>query len=196
MTTSPFGCRSILCGVDFSRHSADALRYAADLARLRRARLSVVFVVDPLLSAAAAAAYDRRVMSSTAKQDLERFVRKTLGPDASPGIQLVVAMGKPAQTILATAARIGADLVVVGTHGLTGFRRLFFGSTTEAILRRSTLPVLAVPRPPRRPPDVRSKRRAAPATAKASTGPDTVTRRAPTSPGASRRRTRRAQASS
>jgi len=47
--------RSILCAVDFSRHSAMALRYAAALARNRQAWLTAVFAVDPLLSAAAAA---------------------------------------------------------------------------------------------------------------------------------------------
>jgi hypothetical protein len=134
-------------------------------------------------------------MSSTAKQDLERFVRKTLGAD-TPAVQLIVAIGKPAQTVLATAARTGADLVVVGTHGLTGVRRLFFGSTAEAILRRTTLPVLAVPRPRSRPPQVRSKQPSARVAATVPTRPDPITRLAPASPGASRPRTRRAQASS
>ncbi len=142
----PFAFRSILCAIDFSKASAAALRYAAALARGRGARLSVVFAVDPLLSAAAAAAYDSRRLAHTAKQDLKRFVRATLGPQAAGTVDVLVGIGKPSQTVLAIAEKIRADLVVAGTHGLTGIRKLFFGSTAEGLLRRSTLPVLVVPR--------------------------------------------------
>ena len=144
--SSPFAFRSILCAIDFSKTSAAALRYAAALARDRGARLSVVFAVDPLLSAAAAAAYDSRRLAHTAKQDLKRFVRATLGPQAAGTVDVLVGIGKPSQTVLAIAEKIRADLVVAGTHGLTGIRKLFFGSTAEGLLRRSTLPVLVVPR--------------------------------------------------
>jgi len=144
--TSPFAFRSILCAIDFSGSSAVALRYAAAFARARKARLSVVFAVDPLLSAAAA--YDNRSTSRAAKKELDQFVRGTLGPSAGGAVRAFVGIGKPAPTVLAIADSIGADLVVAGTHGLTGIRKLLVGSTTEAILRRSTLPVLVVPPSP------------------------------------------------
>ena len=60
----------------------------------------------------------------------------------------VVTLGAPAQAILKAASALGSDLVVVGTHGLGGARKLFFGSTTEQLLRRTSIPVLAVPSPP------------------------------------------------
>jgi len=142
----PAGFRSILCGIDFSRHSAAALRHAAALARVRSARLTAVFAVDPLLSAAAAAAYDTRGLAGTARLELQRFVRATLGPRGAAAVRCMVAIGKPARVVLSTAQRLPADLIVVGTHGLGGIRKVFFGSTTETILRRSSAPVLAVPR--------------------------------------------------
>jgi nucleotide-binding universal stress UspA family protein len=151
--TPPAGFRSILCGIDFSRESAMALRHAAALVRARRARLTAVFAVDPLLSAAAAAAYDTRGLAGTARLELQRFVRTTLGPRRAAAVGCMVVIGKPARAVLATAQRLGADLIVAGTHGLSGTRKVFFGSTTEAILRRSSVPVLAVPhtcRTPRR----------------------------------------------
>jgi nucleotide-binding universal stress UspA family protein len=135
---------SIVCGVDFSRHSAGALRYAGALARATNAPLTAVYVVDPVLSAAAAEAYDSRAMARNARTDLRRFVRRALGPRRPVPVRVIVAVGKPAHALLNVAQRIGADLVVVGTHGLTGLKKAFFGSTTEAILRRSTSPVLAV----------------------------------------------------
>jgi nucleotide-binding universal stress UspA family protein len=138
--------KSIVCGVDFSRHSASALRYAAAVARVTRASLTITYAVDPLLSAAAAAAYNAPAIVSTARPELRRFVQATLRPQPLPPLRIVVAIGTPAHVLLSTAERIGADLVVVGTHGLTGLKKAFFGSTTEAILRRSMLPVLVVPR--------------------------------------------------
>jgi nucleotide-binding universal stress UspA family protein len=147
--TSAF--RSIVCGIDFSRHSAMALRYAAALARGSRAHLVAIFAVDPFLSAAAAAAYDTRALASTALLELRRFVRATLGPGATGTLSCEVVVGKPARAIPAAAERLGADVVVVGTHGLSGVKKMFFGSTSDAILRRSRVPVLAIPRKCRAP---------------------------------------------
>ena len=143
--------KSIVCGVDFSRHSASALRYAAALARVTRASLTVAYAVDPVLSTAAAMAYNAEAIASTARPELRRFVHATLRSRPLPPLRMVVAIGTPAHVLLNTAERNGADMVVVGTHGLTGLKKAFFGSATEAILRRSRLPVLVVPgarRPP------------------------------------------------
>ena len=137
--------KSIVCGVDFSRHSASALRYAAALARVKGGSLTVVYAVDPVLSTAAAAAYDSREIADNARPELDRYVRATLRRQRVPSPRLIVAVGKTVHALLSTAERCGADLVVVGTHGLTGLKKVLFGSTTEAILRRSRLPVLAVP---------------------------------------------------
>ena len=145
------GFRSIVCGIDFSRQSAMALRYAAALARGTHAHLVAVFAVDPFLSAAAAAAYDTRALTSTALLELRRFVRGTLGQGATGTLSCEVVIGKPARAIVAAADRHGADVLVVGTHGLSGVKKVFFGSTSDDILRRSGVPVLAIPRKCRAP---------------------------------------------
>src|SRR4051812_18922588 len=87
----------ILCGIDFSRQSAAALRHAAALARARGARLVAAYVMDPLLPAAAAAAYDRRGLTATALPELQRFVRTTLGRSQADAIRCTVVLGKPAR---------------------------------------------------------------------------------------------------
>ena len=56
-----------------------------------------------------------------------------------------VTVGDPSEAILQTARRLQAGLIVMGTHGLGGFRKLLLGSTTEQVLRRTEWPVLAVP---------------------------------------------------
>jgi nucleotide-binding universal stress UspA family protein len=147
----PAGFRSIVCAVDFSRHSAMALRYAAVLARISHAHLVAVFAVDPFLSAAAAAAYDPRALTSTALLELRRFVRKTLGPRATGTLSCEVVVGRAPRAIVAAAERLDADVLVLGTHGLSGVKKAFFGSTTDAVLRHTPIAVLAIPRKCRAP---------------------------------------------
>ncbi len=132
--------RSILCPVDFSGDSRAALRYAHAVAGRTGGRLTVLHVNDPWLENAAAAVYGgRAAFAERAGTELERFVTRALG--SSHGVACTVALGDPAKTILAARA----DLVVVGTHGLGGVRKLFFGSTTARVLARTRVPVLAVP---------------------------------------------------
>lgn len=147
------GFRSILCAVDFSPCSAKALRYAAALARAGGGRVTAIYAADPLLTAAAAAAYDSRVVERSAMTDLRRFVRTSVPGTAAAAIRPVVQVGAPGPVILAFARRTRAGVVVIGTHGRRGAAKLFFGSTTEAVLRRFRGAVLAIPprcREPRR----------------------------------------------
>ena len=159
MTRTPATAfRSILCPVDFSTHSRDALRYAVATAQRFGARVTVMFVNDPLLIAAASRSLaGRHDFIHRTRLELERFVnRVAAGPSSQDDIALVVTTGNPADEILRTARRLRSDLIVMGTEGLNGFQKLFFGSTTEQVLHRVTIPVLAIPpskgsRPPRKP---------------------------------------------
>jgi nucleotide-binding universal stress UspA family protein len=138
---------SVLCPVDFSNHSSAALRFAAAMARRARASLQVLYVNDPLLVAAAAAGYDESALGAASERELRRFVSSTVPAAATRQLHptFVTALGKPAREIRRTVERSGHDLVVVGTKGLNGARRLLLGSTTSEILRRARVPVLAVP---------------------------------------------------
>lgn len=146
-TVPPRLFRRVLCPVDFSGHARTALRYAATLARRSGGTLGVLFVNDPLLVAAAAAAYNRDALGAASRGELERFVTSTLGAAGARGITLryETALGAPAREILKTVQAGRYDSLVVGTKGLNGARRLFFGSTTSALLRKTKVPVLAVP---------------------------------------------------
>jgi universal stress protein A len=142
------GFRSVLCPVDFSEDSRRALRYAAEVAARGDGLLDVVYVNDPLLIAAAAAAlHDRSLVKRSAKQ-LDEFIDATFTASARRRLRLRshVATGNPGHEILKAAARRRSDIVVLGTHGLTGAHRLFIGSTTLNVLQHTTMPVLAVPR--------------------------------------------------
>jgi nucleotide-binding universal stress UspA family protein len=138
--------RTAICPVDFSDHSRQALRYASALAAYVDGRLIVAHVVDPLL-AAAQQTYQWDPVGEEARAELARFALPEVEAEGlSPtAVELVLKQGHVAAEILALAKKHGADLIVLGTHGLSGFRRMFFGSTTGRVLRHAEIPVLAVP---------------------------------------------------
>jgi nucleotide-binding universal stress UspA family protein len=142
------GFRSILCPIDFSDHSRLALRYADTIARRARAALHVCYVNDPLLVAATSSRLHYSGLVIQSKRELRIFVETTLPRRSSSGRALTFSAltGESADQILKAAERLRTDLIVLGTHGLTGVERLFLGSTTLGVLQRTKVPVLAVPR--------------------------------------------------
>jgi len=139
--------RSILCPVDFSEQSRQALLWASAIAQYRGGVLTVLSVIEPLLAQAAGIRLGVDLAREEAEPALREFVEATLPErvrQASP-VQIEVTVGDPAEAILQAGRRLKAGLIVMGTHGLGGFRKLLLGSTTEQVLRRTERPVLAVP---------------------------------------------------
>jgi nucleotide-binding universal stress UspA family protein len=139
--------QTILCPVDFSDHSRQALAYATLLASHNNGRLIVIFVEDPMLTAAAAVGYDEKTLLDRARKELRRLVERAVARYGLPmsSVTLDVAIGRAHEEITWTAERLGCDVIVLGSHGRTGANRMMLGSTTHRILRRSPLPVLATP---------------------------------------------------
>lgn len=138
---------SVLCPIDFSDGSRGALRYAAAVAGHFGTRLIVMTVEDPLLTEALDLGAGVVWKPEDTQKELAQFAAKTFGRDTPIGVTLEfeVAVGKPAPEILRVARERSCDLIVISTHGLTGMRKLFFGSTTERVLRETTKPVLITP---------------------------------------------------
>src|SRR5262245_27366631 len=139
--------RSILCPVDFSEHSRQALLWASSIARRRGAAITVLSVVEPLLAQATAIHLGVDFKQGEVEPALREFVETTL-PDAvrvASCVRMETAVGDPSEAILQVASRLNPGLIVMGTHGQGGFRKLLLGSTTEHVLRRTEWPVLAVP---------------------------------------------------
>lgn len=136
---------TILCPVDFSDCSRMALGLAGAIAHRFAGRLTVLHVNDPLLVAAAATRHLN--LAEEADTELREMIAATVSPTDTwrTAPTVVVTTGKPESQILTVANDEQADLVVMGTRGLTGYRKAFFGSTTERVLRHTELPVLAVP---------------------------------------------------
>jgi universal stress protein A len=138
---------TILCPVDFSDASRGALRYASAIAEHFGSRLVILAVEDPLLTEAVDLGTGVVWDPEDTRRELSRFVSKALHGDSLKGVDVhyEVTVGKPAKQILHVAREQACDLIVMSTHGLTGMRKLFFGSTTERVLRETTIPVLATP---------------------------------------------------
>ena len=109
--------RSILCPADFSEQSGDAIRHAAHIARRSGGRLTVLFVYDPLLLAAAGAVYRRRrEFVQQTQVELERFVKRSIAPGgwARGHVGCTVVQGDPADEILRAAKRLLLFLAILG----------------------------------------------------------------------------------
>jgi nucleotide-binding universal stress UspA family protein len=138
----------ILVPTDFSAPAAHALRYAAALGARFGAHLLVVYAdtfippVDFTISAAGAFDLPRERLIETAREQLQTFAETNIG--ASMPYDVSVAVANPADAIIAQARESGANLIVMGTHGRSGLRRLLFGSVTEAVMRVASVPVIAV----------------------------------------------------
>jgi nucleotide-binding universal stress UspA family protein len=135
--------RHILCPVDFSEYSASAVSHAAALARWYEARLTLLHVVQTV----GAMDLPPVPLEEEERRQLDARLR-TLAPPA-PGVNVEYVLREapevPAE-ILAYARQARADLLVVGSHGRSGFERLLLGSVTEKLLRRAACPVMVVPK--------------------------------------------------
>jgi nucleotide-binding universal stress UspA family protein len=138
---------SILCPIDFSEASAGAMRYAAAIADHFAARLILFSAEDPLLTQAADLGTGVLWTAEEGRREIQQFATKTFDadPPTTATLEYEATIGKPAPEILRFARERECDLIVISTHGLTGVRKLFFGSTTERVLRETTRPVLVTP---------------------------------------------------
>lgn len=139
--------QSILCPVDFSTHSRVALQHAVAISRQTGGHLTAMYADDPMLAAAAAAGYNHQLLTKRTTSELRRLLTRVGVPvDRDPKAAGVVsAIGRPAREILNVARRLGTDLIVMGTQGRSSAGKMFFGSVTDQVLRRTPVPVLAVP---------------------------------------------------
>jgi nucleotide-binding universal stress UspA family protein len=140
--------RRILCPIDFSEPSAHAIEHATCLARWFGARLAVLHVrptVTPHPDMPPAGPMAPWLV--TELEELRQRVAAASNEATAAGVDTepLATAGAPVHEILRCAATVAADLIVMGTHGLSGFQHLVLGSVTERVLRTAPCPVLTVP---------------------------------------------------
>ncbi len=153
--------KKILYATDLSENSAYAFRYAVNSARHHGAKIHILHVLEEINTTILWAYYEKEKLQpirEKGKEDikvriqkrLEAFCKKELvdEPECRDMVASVeVVEGDPAAEILRKADELGADLVVMGTHGKGLMAHAFLGSGAEKILHRIKIPVLTIPIP-------------------------------------------------
>jgi nucleotide-binding universal stress UspA family protein len=139
--------KRILCPVDFSEASQHAFEHAVAIARWYRASVSALHVYSPSIVSGPnempSAVHLSDVALTQLRADTDAWIDKA-GAGGTV-VDVLFGMGQPAPQILDLATSLPADLIVMGTHGASGFEHLVLGSVTEKVLRKARCPVLTVP---------------------------------------------------
>lgn len=140
---------TILVPVDDDPMSRHALRTAAELARRVGAKLAVLHVVEPFPTYTADVA--RMLPQGEIERSQQEFakalldgMRSGLPDDADVTFLVRRSERRPWQAIVRAAEELGADLIVMGTHGREGVVRAFLGSVAERTARHAEVPVMLV----------------------------------------------------
>jgi nucleotide-binding universal stress UspA family protein len=139
--------QTILVPVDFSEHSARALDMAVDVAKAFKAKLQLLhcYQIQPAgvspYGIVLPESFDREVREAAGRQ-LAEWRDKA----ASQGVEVEASLSSmfPSLAISETASEIDADLIVMGTRGLSGIKHVLLGSVAERTLRVAPCPVLTV----------------------------------------------------
>jgi universal stress protein A len=145
--------KRILCPTDFSEPACRAIKAAGELAEAFSAELILIHVVGaiPALDTPTGmvgfdvAAYQKELTDSAEKslqERLEKHIPKTVKARS------LVVHGDAAHEIVRAAKEEGVDLIVMSTHGATGWRERIFGSVSEKVLRHAEGPMLTIHRSP------------------------------------------------
>lgn len=144
--------KRILCATDFSDFSIEALDKACQLATHFGAELLAVHVTQTVEPVYGFAPYSvtpiqvdelKHAVHEGAEAELKKLLE--LSQFAPIRTRAIVREGHPAKQIVELASDENADLIVISTHGLTGWRHLVSGSVAENVVRLAACPVLVVP---------------------------------------------------
>ena len=140
----------ILVPTDLSNFATGALKWAALFQRRLGGRLTVVYANQPWVPfdvIEGPAAYTLQTSAEFRERiarDLRAYVERHI-PDAGDAVETRIVDNAPAQAILDTAESVDADLIVMGTHGRTGWRRALLGSVAEKVVHHTDRAVLCIP---------------------------------------------------
>jgi universal stress protein A len=148
----PMKFKRILCPTDFSKPAYAALQMAAGLAGDYASELWVVNVTEPIPAIPVMDALPMNFLQDYLKEaealsrkGLEELLGKKLLANLS--VRPVTLTGQPAVQIVDLADRKKVDLIVIATHGQSGWRRLVFGSVAQRVISLTAKPVLLIRAP-------------------------------------------------
>ena len=137
--------KKILCPTDFSEPSDMGMKAAVEFAEQFSAELLVVHVISPMPMVSSSTAYLPQIIEGlreSAQKGMEDLFTEIIPQNIRAGYQIVD--GSTAETIVKMAVEEDADLIVIATHGQSGWRKFVFGSVTEKVMRIAECPVLTI----------------------------------------------------
>jgi len=143
--------KKVLVPIDFSDYSKAALRYAINFAKMFKAEMILVYVVEPVIYPPDFSMGQIAIPSinsewdTKAKEELDKLAKNEI-PD-SIKVTNLIKTGKPFLEVIDTATELDADIIIIATHGHTGVEHILFGSTAEKVVRKAPCPVLTLREP-------------------------------------------------
>ena len=140
--------KTILVATDFSDTAASGIEWGGQIARAHGARLILFHAVWPASLTSPAPEYVP--LPARFYEDMRTGVARELERSAASvrasglEVETATSLGSAAEAVIEHVEKVGADLVIAGTRGLTGWKRLLLGSTATRLVRRSPCPVLSV----------------------------------------------------
>lgn len=139
--------RSILVPLDFSDTSHRSLKHAWALAESHEAKLVLIHSVEPVMApdlmGGVTWALEDDALIENARRRMHQTVKELGIPPARLG-KILVPYGRAFQEITEAARKLKIDLIVIATHGHTGWKHALLGSTAERVVRHADCPVLVL----------------------------------------------------
>ncbi len=133
--------KKILCPVDLSTNSLNAINVASSLAHANQGEVVFLFVAIPELPTESGyAMIEADAAVRAAREELERLTPTLAGVKCHHEVR----RGDPATEIVQCAQQLQCDMIVLTTHGRSGFTRLLMGSVAEHVIRHAPCPVLTL----------------------------------------------------
>jgi universal stress protein A len=145
--------KRILFPTDFSEFSSAALDCASYLASATDARLYILHVDElkdvsvPAIPPVEGGYFYAAAWDDERREELQEMLSKTVPTAANIAYEHRLLTGSPTMQILQFAEQESVDLIIMGSHGRTGFARLVMGSVAQAVMRGAKCPVLIVKQP-------------------------------------------------
>ena len=141
----------ILVPIDFSDYSKNALKYAVDFAKNFKAKIFLIYVIEPIIYPADFSIGQVTIptpdvdMNTRAESELNSLAKNFI--DKALEFEVMIKTGKPFVEIIETATEKDVDLIIIASHGHTGVEHILFGSTAEKVVRKAPCPVLSIREP-------------------------------------------------
>lgn len=138
--------KKILCPIDHSDCSKEALRYAVSFAMKDEAKLYLLHVIDIRSFDESIDAMSKQIPDDETLNQLKTKLLDCIPEEIRNGIDVeaIVVQGIPFVEIISTARKKNIDMIVIGSHGRTGIAHIMLGSVSEKVIRKAPCPVLTV----------------------------------------------------